>query len=653
MNPRKTLLPCYLFAALLVLINVSLPGIASGATHWVSPTGSAAWGSCVGNTALSGTAACSLSTANNSAAAGDLVYLRAGTYSSAGIVPSNSGTGTPPSGPWNRITFMGYTGETPNITYSSSDQINLTGRSYIRISGITFTKTSQNTNYRLEAGSHHNEIDHDTFNSPNGYNMSFLIDGTASNTWSTHNWIHDNTFSTSGQASGNGGLGCTDGGGDTMDIGVAFGVYSTTGDNDNNNTVENNVFAHAPHANFETFGLYTVFRNNVLHNEPWSSGCASFTNSPTYTNTTYNGKFGHRNLSIDNDYTARTFTHTLMEGNRSGYAGINQDNDGADNYTLGGAQDIIRYNFGYASMSPGFLFKWGGWNSPDNSGGHVGYSRLYNNTLYDNGIGYNWGYTCTLSTCPFTETQISLYAGSTSADGMVLKNNLMYGPDSLGWQHFGGDALDKGIGGIYPGPFNAKSAFAYFAAGNAVNNWCTGTQTAIGGAAGACSATGDPKFTNPDISNPASQTLPNLSLQSTSPAIDGGTFLTTATNAGTNSTSLTVADALYFQDGTWGSDLSRASAGLGGTMQADWIAIGSVSNAVQISSISYGAYNNPAGTITLAAPSTWSTGAKIWLYKKSDGKVVLSGAAPDYGASEFIPSGTTVAPPTNPKTVVH
>lgn len=87
-------------------------------------------------------------------------------------------------------------------------------------------------------------------------------------------------------------------------------------------------------------------------------------------------------------------------------------------------------------------------------------------------------------------------------------------------------------------------------------------------------------------------------------------------------------------------------------MQADWIAIGTVTNTVQISSVTYGTYNNPAGTIVLASPMTWSNGAPVWLYKKSDGAVVLVGAAPDYGASEY---GTTVsvAPPTNLRLVVN
>jgi hypothetical protein len=205
---------------------------------------------------------------------------------------------------------------------------------------------------------------------------------------------------------------------------------------------------------------------------------------------------------------------------------------------------------------------------------------------------------------------------------------------SAGYSQYGSDVMNKGA------PANGWNQLWY-----TMNNWCTGTQaggnTDFNGDTG-CTATGNPMFNNPDLSNPASQTLPDLSLQSGSPAIDGGTYLTTATNAGTSSTTLTVADALYFQDGTWGSDLSRPAACLGGTMQADSIAIGTVTNIVQISAVTYGTYNAPAGTITLASPMSWNKGAPIWLHSKSDGSIVLAGAAPDYGASE---SGVPPSPP--------
>lgn len=99
-----------------------------------------------------------------------------------------------------------------------------------------------------------------------------------------------------------------------------------------------------------------------------------------------------------------------------------------------------------------------------------------------------------------------------------------------------------------------------------------------------------------------------------------------------------------------------AAAGLGGTMQADWIAVGTVSNTVQISSITYGAYNSPGCTITLASPITWASSAPVWLYKKSDGTQVLYGTAPDYGASEYNPAPPTIGISGNVKiqgSIVH
>jgi hypothetical protein len=90
---------------------------------------------------------------------------------------------------------------------------------------------------------------------------------------------------------------------------------------------------------------------------------------------------------------------------------------------------------------------------------------------------------------------------------------------------------------------------------------------------------------------------------------------------GENSTTLIVDDALFFQDGSWGSDLSD--------IQADWIAIGTINNKVQIGLIDYA-----TKTIILSSPKTWEDNASVWLYKDSGGNVVLRGSAPDIGAHE-------------------
>jgi hypothetical protein len=129
----------------------------------------------------------------------------------------------------------------------------------------------------------------------------------------------------------------------------------------------------------------------------------------------------------------------------------------------------------------------------------------------------------------------------------------------------------------------------------------------------------NPLFTNP---------LGDLHVGTGSPAIGAGGPLTTATSAGTNSTSLTVANAAFFSDGY----------GLTG-VQGDWIRIGA-STTVQIASVNFS-----TNVLTLATPATWSSGTSVYLYKDSRGNTVLNGANPDLGA---FPSGTASSAPPAP-----
>ena len=111
----------------------------------------------------------------------------------------------------------------------------------------------------------------------------------------------------------------------------------------------------------------------------------------------------------------------------------------------------------------------------------------------------------------------------------------------------------------------------------------------------------------------------NFALQSGSPAIVAGAALTNvAANDTGSGTSLVVNDAGMFQDGYTG------------VINADWIRIGSA-NAVQISSINYS-----TNTITLANSVGRSPGDPVYLYKDSNGTIVLFGAAPDIGAFPYV-----------------
>lgn len=611
----------------LICLSFVVPSIALSATYWVSPNGTGAWTSCVGSAPISGANACSLSTANKNAVSGDTIYLRGGTYTqtsssgcnndyNCGIYPKNRGTINA------RITYAAYDNEIPIITadagLTNSKGITILNGigngvgTYIRVTGITFHNLytwASLTNY-----ANSNEIDHCKFYSDTGEDVGGIPisingmcrGGSSYVCYSKNNWIHHNSFS---KAHEYGNKSCNEGA-DMIRIG---GGYSPTSDNqsttvmDDNNTVEYNVIEYAGHALMDTYGGKCVVRGNIMHNEGWitdySGGQCTFPPMP-------NGKYGHRGLQTTEDY-ARLHQCVLVEGNRFGFSSANPNNPGEANYAITSTDTIVRYNYSFGAHQSGIGTKWYAATYDHSTAlahrGQGGYGpkniRIYNNTTYWNGQTYPYMQSSQTgcSTCPGKLAGINVYG---LALDVIVKNNIAC--NNYSYTLYGYDiTVDSG-----------KKPADYPGAITETNNWMT--------------PNGDPKFTNPDITDPTSATLPDLTLQRSSTAIDGGAYLTQAMGSGTNSTSLIVSDAMYFQDGTWGSELAKLSSGFGGTFQADWIAIGTVSNVVQISSIDY-----LTNTITLASPMTWSNTAPIWLYKKSDGAQVIFGAAPDFGASEF------------------
>jgi len=562
-------------------------------TYYVSPDGTAPWPSCTNSSSP-----CSLATANANAIAGDTILLRGGTYTLSGgngIAPAHSGTLA------NKITYAAAPGEIPIITQSGTSSYGLLiNVNYIIVDGITFQDIYAWIYMQYSAS--YNEIKNCVFKSTSQATAAgvgvFMMGCTCptKDCWLTHNWFHHNTFSK--KFSGNPCGEATD----IMKIGCAPGSgYGP--DESNYNTVENNYFEYAAHALFDQFGRFTVFKNNVLHNEPWMTGCTSSTKVipngiPTYENPAYNGKFGHRCVQVTDGYS-RDATYVLVEGNRIGHAGVNPNNAGPSNLDLAAPKNIVRYNFLYNGMQSGIFIKYAGATGYPGRGGME--NRIYNNTIYHHGYGFDWVNNWINNGFWRSGQGITQYTSGANSNN-VIKNNLLYD------NHDGDICWLRSSIGCSPSSVDIVT-----------NNWMT--------------TNGDPKFVNPDLSNTSSSILPDLSLQASSGAINGGTYLTTAVGAGTNSTTLVVTDALYFQDGTWGSLLARNV-----THFPDWIAIGTVGNVVKISSINY-----TTKTITLASAKTWSNGASIWLYKKSDGVQVLYGTAPDMGAYEY--SGATSLPP--------
>jgi hypothetical protein len=433
---------------------------------------------------------------------------------------------------------------------------------------------------------------------------------------SSYNWIHHCSFHDFGF------YGLTYDGGALFEIGYdQCGEFSDCLDTTNSNVVENCSFYHGGHHTFGLMTHFNVIRNNVLHNEQYfSRGGDGVWHS--YRNFMIAGSIG--------PYSGSNNGYNLLEGNRTSHASENMNNsNGGTEFFSMQSNDIIRYNDVYAAGTHAFC-------TPLHIYTEEKYSKFYNNTMFSNGYGATFPDIVTPPVITsHTRRAVFLYPGWQGQEwdkhyGLTFKNNLF-------WKNYeDGSSSDMFQSNYGPNwDFNCDgSVCADIVFDHNFNS--TGTKV-------------DPKFTNegsygsphihttniewywpitPDGSDITTlNTEPNFNLQASSPAINQGTYLTQANGSGSNSTTLIVDDAKYFQPG-WGN-----GAGGDASVQADSIAIGTVSNTVQISLINY-----DTKTITLASPMTWADDAPVWLYKNSSGQVVLHGSAPDCGAHEYVPS---------------
>lgn len=481
------------------------------------------------------------------------------------IQPTSSGTLN------NRITYSGYQSETATITnVGATGCIQLNNMDYIVITKLTITNCDQLAN--ITGGSSYNEISYNTISVGAGaanVGINVYTLGATALTANTHNWFHHNLIYHGGyidEASVKNP--CND-----ISGMMAIGADEDSDSFSDYNTVEDNTIYWGAHHALKFNTHFNVARNNVMHNEGWleaSAFCQSQT--PTELHCAPDGYYGNRvmNILFNHTLAASNDTYNLIEGNRIGFAGLPSDGNGADVLTMGGQRDIARYNDIYNGLGLGFYAR--------TSGNYANNLQVYNNTLAFNGTGP----ACRLAAGGFLIGAVRFQNGGS---GNLFTNNIVN--STTGTE-------------IRPGTGNTIA-----------DNWLA--------------ADGNPQFTNTTNTDPFSTTQPDFTLQSGSGAIDTGVKLTDAVGAGSSITTLVVANALPFQYGNRGSDLVRNA----GTMHADWIAIGTVSNTVQISSIDYA-----TNTITLANAKSWSDGADVWLYKKSDGVVVLVGSAPDKGAHE-------------------
>jgi hypothetical protein len=371
--------------------------------------------------------------------------------------------------------------------------------------------------------------------------------------------------------------------------------------------VENNDLSHLGLA-IQTFAQYTVIRNNTIHDMN-ESECGSFSG-----NCHLDIIYAERSVQV----ASQLVQYQLWEGN-TGNTVTGPDGKGlwtaADNpggcgtlcFNVIGRYNILAH-FGSAAavQSSGFL--------------NVKY---YNNSIIDSGASSHGS--------PATSGP---YLDDTSTGGASI-NNLYYYPFSItsSW-------------GWYGYSLNSSGDAAGFTAG-ANLAFCSASPCAIQTLRNGTSAFAWTSDTPVIASNILTTTDPlanysgeDFNLAAGSPALNAGTYLTTVAAGDSGSgTSLVVTDAGFFQDG-----LGLNTAGV----QADCISVTTVSNHVCITAVNYS-----TNTLTMASGFSRSHGDPIWLYSKSDGTQVLTGSAPNIGATSVVNSSGNPAPPTGLSAIVN
>jgi len=342
---------------------------------------------------------------------------------------------------------------------------------------------------------------------------------------------------------------------------------------------ENNDLSHMADGVSAYNGSYNVFRNNTMH-DTFASECVS----------AYSGNCHVDFIAAEPTSATR---YNLYEGN----AVLNNVGGNAHVFLAQGdgcggqcSNLIIRFNHAY-NIGQYWLL---------NDLSTFSHVKDYNNTF---------------STAQTPQEDLIAILGSNYSG--AVKNDLWYNgsPNHTEWY-----AVDAANG------FSDGHNLAYISSCAPNCTFTTYGSAGFGmGHAGVGNITNqDPKFVNPAA---------DWHLQAGSPAIQAGGPLTTAVGTGSNSTTLVVADADYFQDG-----MGLTAVGV----QADWIRIGTSTN-VQISAINYS-----TNTITLANPVSWSGGTSVYLYKNSKGDTVLFGNNPEIGAFAYgNPSSGAPNPPTS------
>jgi hypothetical protein len=484
----------------LSLINCGKPGTDPSSTHWVSTAGAATWASCGGATALADSAACSLATANQNAAAGDTVYLRGGDYAT-GISPAHSGTADA------GLTFKGYGGEAVRIS-GMARAIDFANRSFVTVDGVAADTVS----YWLHVdASDHICIFNCVFTNLKGNATPNWPDGLIIANSSKYNWV---------KSCSAGGIGYAMPSGSPSAIGGMFlGDWEIANDMSSFNLIENNTFYHGGHHVLEINSPYNIIRDNYFHNENWTGTCS---------HPETNGLCGDRNIIIE-DNTGVDAVRNVIENNVIALSGVPADGTTSTGMSVRTQSNIVRHNRFYFNDGPGLSFYTG-----SGQAYNADHGRVYHNVFYHNGFT---AVSMTGSDVRYHSGVLFENSGGTSGvpiQDVSIKNNLFFGNNlnSL-CLYYTASSAQTMLGNYY------QTAADLGTSGN----------LAITLPPGNIQSSLDPLWVNAsgplDVANP---TAFDFHLKAGSPAVDTGVFLTKTTSAGSG-TVIAVEDAGYFIDG--------------------------------------------------------------------------------------------------------
>jgi hypothetical protein len=281
-----------------------------------------------------------------------------------------------------------------------------------------------------------------------------------------------------------------------QDSGVVLDIGSDNEvDHSDHNLIYGNDFSYGGHHILGVYSNYNVIRNNTFHNEEWYSCHRS----------DIGGLCGNRNV-ITNTSQPDKNIRNVFDRNHIVFSGVPPDQTTSTGLSLRTQKNIVRKNIFYYCDASGLALSNDGGNHNDAS-----YNHIYRNVFYHNGYPLIEDWQVQRSGLLLARWVDD--AQHNPMTGVAIKNNIFHDNQEYAVYYYYVDEQDQDVAG----------------------NWLE---------------QGDPGFADISASpDPLDMNAFDFHLQSTSPCIDNGAFLTTITQSGQDTTTLHVGDAGYFFDG--------------------------------------------------------------------------------------------------------